>query len=295
VHLDETAARELYLEAMKLSDTNPLVLRSYALFLLSTCEHPLKSTRDRALFFLRDAKIRDPDRLKFNTAYSICFKYGCYKNPNDYRSILNLGLATYFVYNDLELSEKMLRRAVSMAPFEPRIIENWKFLRDKFPEKKILFNPKSRVQNLNTSIGGKKVMMHGLLVQEDPAWAGWVYYAQQEIKRAATPKLEVKKSSSADEDEGDDLLEEEERAEKSKAEEKLVSADDEFLALNRPEPYWYNPATGEKSLDPPDFQEQWKIRMKRSKYEGLKDGLEHYYDPITSTYFQYHSLTDTFC
>lgn len=59
--------------------------------------------------------------------------------------------------------------------------------------------------------------------------------------------------------------------------------------------HWYNPATGERREDPPeDFQKEWFIRVDRSSFEGIKDGLEHYYDPLTSTYFQRHILTNTF-
>ena len=58
--------------------------------------------------------------------------------------------------------------------------------------------------------------------------------------------------------------------------------------------YWYNPATGEQRKDTPEWEKEWEIRAQRSYYEGESDGLEHYYDSLTSTYFQRHILTDTY-
>lgn len=46
--------------------------------------------------------------------------------------------------------------------------------------------------------------------------------------------------------------------------------------------------------DPPDFKKQWTIRRERSHYQEQEHGLLQYFDPLTSEYFQYHELTDTY-
>ena len=58
--------------------------------------------------------------------------------------------------------------------------------------------------------------------------------------------------------------------------------------------YWYNPGTGEQRKDTPVWEKEWEIRAHRSYFEGESDGLEHYYDSLTTTYFQRHVLTDTY-
>ena len=180
VKLDENLARDLYEQAYNMSDTNPLTLRAYGIFLLSTCDSPIKVTREKALFMIRDGRVRDTEHLKFNTAFTLCFKYGCYRKPNDYRVYLNLGLAAFYIYEDLPLAEKAFRRAVAMAPFEERNLENWKLVREKFPEKQNLFHPMSKIQLVNTNTGSQKKLIHGRWVREDPAWAGWAYYEAEE-------------------------------------------------------------------------------------------------------------------
>jgi hypothetical protein len=71
----------------------------------------------------------------------------------------------------------------------------------------------------------------------------------------------------------------------------FVESDPEDL---RTYDYWYNPATGESTYEEPVWYDQWQERKLRSKYEREEDNLEYYFDPITSSYFQYHVLTDTF-
>ena len=58
--------------------------------------------------------------------------------------------------------------------------------------------------------------------------------------------------------------------------------------------YWYNPGTGEERKDTPAWDKEWEIRSQRSHFEGESDGLEHYYDSLTTTYFQRHVLTNTY-
>jgi len=250
MELDFESSRKLYEEAIKLSDTNPLVLRAYAIFFLAVCDHPIQVVRERALFMIKDAKARDPEALQFKTAYAICFKFGCYKNPNNCLSFLHLGLATYYIYGDLNKAELIFRRAIAMSPFNEMVVQNWKFLRDQFPDKSLSYLPKSRIAMLATLKGGKKIMIHGKEVFEDPKWAGWVYYAAPEV-------------------DPDDIVKQEDS-------------------------YWYNPVSNEQRFEEPDWKLEWEIRAKRSQWQNHQDGLDHYYDPLTSSYFQYHALTQSY-
>ena len=58
--------------------------------------------------------------------------------------------------------------------------------------------------------------------------------------------------------------------------------------------YWYNPADGAEQQDAPDFKQQWLVRKQRSLFQDQADGLQQFYDPLTSEYFQYHELTGTY-
>ena len=118
---DAKRAREIYKQAMNMTDTNPLVLRAYGVFLLAACDAPLLPNRERALAMIRDATARDKEHLQFKTCYDLGFKYGCYKNPFNALSYLYLGLAAMFVLEDTRVAEKAMRRAVMMAPFDEKI------------------------------------------------------------------------------------------------------------------------------------------------------------------------------
>jgi hypothetical protein len=60
------------------------------------------------------------------------------------------------------------------------------------------------------------------------------------------------------------------------------------------ESYWYNPADGTEQPYPPEFRNEWMVRKNRSLLHEEEHGLQQYYDPLTSEYFQYHPLTDSF-
>jgi hypothetical protein len=241
----EEEARDLFIKAMELSDANPLVTRAYAIFLLGTCDPPLAFNRDKALRLFQDASRRDEKIEKFTLAYDVCYRFALLRKPRNYKLLLALGVAEFFVYEDKSKAERLLRRAVSIAPFEDRIIQNWKLFREEFPEQKFVHRPKADLQLMNTASGGKKQLVHGHLTQENSHWAGWTF----------------------------------------------VESDPEDL---RTYDYWYNPATGESTYDEPVWYDQWLERKLRSKYEREEDNLEYYFDPLTSSYFQYHVLTDTF-
>ena len=256
IKLDVAEARIILVEALELSDSNPLVARAYALYLLTSCEAPIGPNREKAMSMIKDAERRDATASKFALATSIA-KYACYREPRNAKVLLNLALIEVLVNKNIKNSERLFRRCLAIAPFEEAVLENWKFLKDKFPDEAVgEYLPASKTAMVNTNKGSKKRMIQGRPAVEDPAWAGWVY---------------VEPSS--------DLY--------------FVSSKADIAAAAG---YWYNPSTGEKRLEEytPDFAQEWQMRMARSVFKSEKLGLEYYFDPITSTYWQYHRMTNTY-
>jgi len=248
VNLDETVAKKLYAEAVELSEANPLVTRAYALFMMGTCEAPILKNRERAQFLFADARRKDEYADKFKVAYYL-FQFACLRYPTDFRTLVNLALVQCLIYGNNFNGEKLMRRALAIAPFEERVVELWNYLKDRFPERHLVYNPNSRVHKIDVSKDAKIRILHGRPVKENPKWAGWCYVEKDTYNVSKKYK---------------------------------------------DEPYWYNPADGTELLNPPDLEEQWHIRRERSQFEGEMYGLENYFDPLTSEYFQYHPLTRTF-
>lgn len=177
LEIDEPGAKEIYREAVDLSESNPLVTRAYAFYMMATCENPIQLNRDRALILLLDARRKDPENVKFVTAYAI-FQFAVLRQPRDFRTLINLAMVHCLLYNENYKAEKLLRRALAIAPFEERVIEVWKFLKDRFPERHLVYNPKSRVHQINQSKSlpvAKRKIVHGRPVLENIEWAGWVF------------------------------------------------------------------------------------------------------------------------
>jgi hypothetical protein len=248
INLDEPLAKKLYAEAVELSEANPLVTRAYGLFMMGTCEAPILKNRERAQFLFADARRKDEYADKFKVAYYL-FQFACLRYPTDFRTLVNLALVQCVIYGNNFNAEKLLRRALAIAPFEERVVELWNYLKDRFPERNLVYNPNSRVHKIDVSKDAKVRILHGRPVKENKAWAGWCY-----------------------------------------VEKDTYNVSKQF----KDEPYWYNPADGAETVNPPDLEAQWNIRKARSVFEGEFYGLENYYDPLTSEYFQYHPLTRTF-
>lgn len=174
VELEEQKAKDIYAEAVELSEANPLVTRSYAFYLMSTCEPPIGLNRERAQILLGDAERRDPEIAKFQLAYSL-YQFACLRQPTHPSTLVNLALVQCVLFNKNYTGEKLLRRALALAPFEERVMELWKFLKDRFPERHILYNPMSRIHKSQVGIKGKKRVIHGRQVIENNQWAGWCY------------------------------------------------------------------------------------------------------------------------
>jgi hypothetical protein len=259
ISLNYRLAKTLITESLALADANPTTTRLYAIYLLATCEAPLAVSREHAETLLRDAWRRDNEGSKFRTALTMFFKYACYRHPKSCHVLLNLGLVEYYIFKNQTNAERCLRRALAMAPFDELVMENWKKLRDVFPDSKRVYRPRGRLDKMagsdaaaagggtGTGGGGKKTTIHGRPVLENLAWAGWVFVEMDVMFKDGESE------------------------------------------------YWYNPATGQsQKYMPEDWQKEWELRAWRSVYEGERDGLEHYFDPVTATYFQRHVLTNTY-
>lgn len=125
-------AKQLYLDAMRLSDSSPLVARAWGIFLLSHCEAPVAATREKAIKLLKDSRHRDPNASKFETACNCFFKYTLLCYPDHSQALLDMALIYFYVYADIAQAEKLLRRAVFLAPFDDKIVTNWQYLEPQF-------------------------------------------------------------------------------------------------------------------------------------------------------------------
>lgn len=252
VHLDEVLAKKLYAEAVELSEANPLVTRAYAFYMIGTCEPPVKLNRDRFMILLRDAERKDPSHEKFTLAYYL-FQFSCVKHPSDIRALINLALVQCLLFSTNTLlvqnAEKLMRRALALSPFDERVLEIWNVLRDRFPERQLLYSSPSRIHKVKVAKDAKTRIVHGRPVVENPDWAGWVYVVKDPMNISRKYKNES---------------------------------------------YWYNPADGTEQPYPPEFRDEWVVRKNRSLLNEEEHGLQQYFDPLTSEYFQYHPLTDSF-
>ncbi|RYH18119.1 hypothetical protein EON65_27580, partial [archaeon] len=179
VDLEEDQAKELYRQAVELSEVNPLVTRCYAFYLIGSCVAPTGLNRERASVLLRDADRKDPSRGSFTTAYYI-FQFAVLRQPYEVKTLLNLALVQCHMYPDTKsyVAEKLLRRALALQPFDERVMEIWKLLRDRFPERQLLYSSMLRKTTVDASQGEKQKIIHGREVFENRRWAGWVYVAK---------------------------------------------------------------------------------------------------------------------
>ena len=178
---EEEAAKKLYIEAIGLSEANPLVTRAFGLFVLGTCEAPVGPNRERALKLLSDAKRRDDLHHKFAMA-SLLYRFGNLCRPRDVKALCNRALVDCLLHGDHWNGERVMRRALSINPFEQRVLEIWNYLKDRFVDVQREYQPVARVAGINTLKGGKKRMVHGRLATECPDWAGWVFIEEDEFK-----------------------------------------------------------------------------------------------------------------
>jgi hypothetical protein len=181
VYHHETEGKELYLKAMELSESNPLVQRCFGLFLLCACEHPVVLVREKALNLLNDAKLRDKNNLKFATAY-LFYILGALREPRNHQVLLNLAIIETLIYENIPRAERFFRRCLAIAPFDKRVISVWTFLQDRFPMTKKVFTTRSKVA-INDNRKDRTRLIHGRPCLEDTAWAGWCFVEEDPFKK----------------------------------------------------------------------------------------------------------------
>lgn len=255
ITLEEDEAKELYRQAVELSEANPLVTRAYAFFLLGTCPAPLALNRERALVLLRDADRKDPEMGSFGGAYYI-FQFACLRKPFDVRTLLNLALVQCYLYSDTKsyVAEKLLRRALALAPFDERVMEIWKLLRDRFPERQLLYS--SMMRRTTTVLDPKlekRKMVHGRDVIENRLWAGWCY-----------------------------------------VEKDTFNVSKKFAGIKRPY-WYNPATGEEMDVNPDFNHEWEVRKARSILQESTGTfGLQAYYDPLTADYFECFTLTNTY-
>ena len=156
---------------MKLSEANPLVARTFAIFLLATCEAPVKPNRERIIKLLLDAKTRDLNNLKFQTAH-IFYLYALTSQPYNINSLLNYSLINYFIFNNTIIGEKLFRRCLIQEPFNETLISLWEYINILYPIKiKLLYYPLSRIENNHNNI---KKSINNKIFEENKQWVTWI-------------------------------------------------------------------------------------------------------------------------
>jgi hypothetical protein len=97
---------------------------------------------------------------------------GAYAFPKDYRALCNLAMVQCMLYGNNFNSEKL---PLAISPFEEPVMELWNYLKDRFPERQLVYNPNSRVNKISTGKIGAKSLIHARPVKDHNLWAGWCY------------------------------------------------------------------------------------------------------------------------
>ena len=127
-HDESSAVKEVYKHAIDLSAFSPLVRRAYAIFQISMCKPPVAATREKALKQLENSFFMDESIFKFETAVGF-YEYACVLRPREHRAYLNLALVDCLVFKNYTRGERVLRRAIALAPFDARVVECWNYLK----------------------------------------------------------------------------------------------------------------------------------------------------------------------
>lgn len=131
---DHAKARALYGEALALAPNSPLLLFSFAVFLLADSAHPRRSTWDEAMRLLDKAAAIDPSRDKFKVASRSFFFWAVISQPNSAAAWLNFALVQQSVVGNFDLAEKYYRKALDLAPTDEAVIANYEdFAEQRLP------------------------------------------------------------------------------------------------------------------------------------------------------------------
>lgn len=113
------------------SPFHPVISRSYAIFLLSTCAVPRKRNVDRARQLFQEANISDPYNKKFQIAFENFFHWSVLSNPNHPIALLNYALVYQYIFRNRRKAEKIYRRALFKDPSNIRVVSNFELFQQE--------------------------------------------------------------------------------------------------------------------------------------------------------------------
>ena len=128
LHHNFAKARECYKVAFEKSQSNPVLSRAYAIFMLASGEAPKKKTFEKAYDMCKSAKLSDPELEKFAAAQENFFHWAVVVNPKNPVSMLNYAILHQLVLGEYDLAAKFYTRALALDPSDTRIIDNFEML-----------------------------------------------------------------------------------------------------------------------------------------------------------------------
>ncbi|GMI59746.1 hypothetical protein ScalyP_jg5839 [Parmales sp. scaly parma] len=111
---DMVGARKCYKEAIQKSNTNPVLMRAWAIFTLAANDSPKAKVFDKACDLFKMSSLSDPDLAKFSVAQESFFHWAVIVNPKSALNLLNYALLHQCVLGDYEMAEKMYQRALAV-------------------------------------------------------------------------------------------------------------------------------------------------------------------------------------
>lgn len=126
-------AKALYRDAVSKSSSHPVIARAYGIFILATCEAPIKSTFEKSCRFFKEAGAVDPSGTKFHSATENFFYWSVVMHPNNPFALLNYALLHQCVLGEYYRAEKIYRRALAQDANE-NVVSNYNlFIDQRYP------------------------------------------------------------------------------------------------------------------------------------------------------------------
>jgi tetratricopeptide (TPR) repeat protein len=113
---------------MEKSDTNPVLLRAYGIFLLATCQDPFNKSFEQASKYFKSANLSDPTLKKFQIAAQSFFHWAVVIAPKNSSALLNYALYHQCVLHEFDLAEKFYMRAMTIDPSNDKLLMNFEQL-----------------------------------------------------------------------------------------------------------------------------------------------------------------------
>ena len=128
---DLESAKFLYQDASKMSPENPVLLRSYALFRMMSCEVPRLEVLRKCNDAFRAAELRDPGAQKFAMCEEAFFHFGVVQQPRHRLALLNFALCNQCINGKYELADRLYRMALRIAPNDKLVNKNYLDFREQ--------------------------------------------------------------------------------------------------------------------------------------------------------------------